>query len=45
MVICSWVKKLSIPVRVITGSVFQEGNNYFPQVILHECEYESVNKL
>ena len=36
---------LSIPVMVITGSVFQEGNKYYPQVLLHECVYESVGKL
>ena len=37
-------KILSIPVMVITGSVFQEGNNYYPQVLLHECVYKSVDK-
>ena len=30
---------------VIAKSVFQEGNKYYPQVLLHECVYRSVNKL
>ena len=30
---------------VITGSVFQEGNKYYSQVLLHECVYKSVDKL
>ena len=31
-------KILSIPVCIVTvGSVFQEENNYHPQVYLHEC--------
>ena len=38
-------KILSIPVMVITGSVFQEGNKYYPQVLLRECVYKSVDKL
>ena len=38
-------KILSIPVMVITGSVFQEGNKYYPQVHLHECVYKSVDRL
>ena len=29
-------KILSTPVIVITGSVFQENNKYYPQVTLHE---------
>ena len=34
-------KILSIPVCVIVvGSVFQEDNNYYPQIYLHECLYE-----
>ena len=33
-------KILSIP-----GSVFQEGNKYYSQVLLHECVYKSVDKL
>ena len=39
-------KVLGIPVMVVvTGSVFQEGNKYYPQVLLHECVYKSVDKL
>ena len=39
-------KVLGIPVMVVvTGSVFQEGNEYCPQVLLHECVYKSVDKL
>ena len=35
------VKILSIPVCIVTtGSVFQENNNYYPQVCLQECLYE-----
>ena len=34
-------KILNIPVCIITiRSVFQENNNYYPQVYLHECLYE-----
>ena len=36
-------KRLSVPVCIVTaGSVFQEDNNYYPQIYLHECsdEYE-----
>ena len=34
-------KILSIPACIIVvGYVFQEGNNYYPQVYLHECLYE-----
>ena len=34
-------KILSVFVCIIVGgSVFQEGNNYYPQVHLHECLYE-----
>ena len=34
-------KILNIPVCIITfRSVFQENNNYYPQVFLHECFYE-----
>ena len=25
---------------IIVRSVFQENNNYYPQVFLHECFYE-----
>ena len=35
-------KILNNPVIVITGSVFQEGNKYYPQVLLRECVYRSV---
>ena len=38
-------KILSIAVMVIAKSVFQEGNKYYPQILLHECVYRSVNKL
>ena len=39
-------KILSIPVCIIAvASVFQENNNYYPQVFLHECLYEFVNEL
>ena len=38
-------KILSIPVCIIAvGSVFQEDNNYYPQVYLHECLYEFEHK-
>ena len=37
-------KVLDIPVMVVV-TVFQEGNEYYPQVILHECVYKSVDKL
>ena len=34
-------KILNIPVCVIFArSAFQENNNYYPQVFLHECFYE-----
>ena len=34
-------KILSIHVCIVTvGSVFQEHNNYYPQVYLRECLYE-----
>ena len=34
-------KILSIPVcAIVAESVFQEDNNYYPQVYLHECLYE-----
>ena len=34
-------KIISIPVCIETVvSVFQEDNNYYPQVYLHECLYE-----
>ena len=32
-------KILSIPVMVITGSVFEDGK-YYPQFFLHECVYQ-----
>ena len=38
-------KILNISVMVITGSVFQEGNKCYPQVLLCECVYRSVDKL
>ena len=39
-------KILSIPGMIIfVGSVLQEDNKYYPQVCLHECVYEFVNKL
>ena len=39
-------KILSVPVFIIAvGSVFQEGNNYYPQIYLHEFLYEIVNEL
>ena len=35
------VKILNIPVCIIVvKSVFQRGNNYYPQVLLYECLYE-----
>ena len=40
-------KILSIPVCIIVvTSVFQEDNNYYPHVYLHECfyKYEHGNK-
>ena len=38
-------KILSISCRIIiVGSVFQEGNKYYPQVCLHEYVYEFVSK-
>ena len=34
-------KILNIPVCIIiVNSVFQEYNNYYPQVLLYECLYE-----
>ena len=39
-------KVLSISVMVVvTGSVFQKGNKYYPQVLSHECVYKSADKL
>ena len=38
-------KMLSIPVMIITESVFQEGNRYYLQVLLHKCVYKSVDRL
>ena len=38
-------KILNISVMVITGSVLQEGNKCYPQVLLCECVYRSVDKL
>ena len=39
-------KILNIPSMIIvTRSVFQKGNKYYPQVYLHECLYEFVEKL
>ena len=37
-------KILSIAVMVITRSVFQEGNKYYLQLLLHECVYKLVYK-
>ena len=34
-------KLMSIPVTVIIGSVFQEGNKCYPQVLLYEFVYKS----
>ena len=34
-------KILSIPVTVITGSVFQEGNKCYPEVLSYEFVYKS----
>ena len=37
-------KILNIPVCILTvRSVFQESNNYYPQVYSHEYEYEHEN--
>ena len=34
-------KTLNISVCIIAvGSVFKEGNNYYPQANLHKCSYE-----
>ena len=30
---------------VITGSVFQEGNKYYLQLLLHECVYKLIDEL
>ena len=30
---------------IVTRSVFQENSKYYPEVYLHECGYEFVNKL
>ena len=39
-------KILNIPVCIIAvGYVFQEDDNYYPQLNLHECLYEFVNEL
>ena len=38
-------KILSIPVCIVTvGFVFEEVNNYYPQVYLHKCSYEFEHK-
>ena len=37
-------KILNVPVMAITGYVFEEGNKCYPQVLLHECVYESEDK-
>ena len=38
--------ELSIPdMIIVVGSVLQEENNYYPQVCLHECVYESGGEL
>ena len=37
-------KILNIPVRIIiVKSIFQEDNNYYPQVLLYECLYKHEN--
>ena len=33
-------KILSVPVMVVTGSVFEEDSIYYPEVLLHEWVYE-----
>ena len=38
-------KILSIAVMVITRSVFQEGNKYYLQLLLHECVYKLIDEL
>ena len=38
-------KILSIAVMVITRSVFQEGNKYYLQLLLHECVYKLTDEL
>ena len=39
-------KILNVPsLIIVTRSVFQEDNKYYPQVYLHECFYEFVEKL
>ena len=41
MIIYLLGKILNIPVCIIVArSVFQENNNYYSQVYLHECSYE-----
>ena len=30
---------------IVTRSVFQEDDKYYPQVYLHECLYKSVDEL
>ena len=35
-------KILSIPIlSIVVKSVFQHDNKYYPQIHIHECEYES----
>ena len=37
-------KMINIPVCVlIVSSVFKENNNYYPQILLHDCFYEYEN--
>ena len=38
-------KILGIHIMVVTKSVFQEDNKYYPQVLLHEWVHEPVDKL
>ena len=39
-------KILNIPILIIiTRTVFQEDNKYYPQVYFHECLYKFVQKL
>ena len=39
-------KILSIPnIIIVTISVFQEDNKYYPQVYLHECKHKPVGEL
>ena len=37
------ILSISLCIRIV-GSAFQEGNNYYPPVYLHECLYEFEHK-